>query len=652
MVDKSNNSNNINNSNNNNVYDIICYYKEEDHDNENQVQHVIDNIEKAQNQQHKHKSRKNRKVSNNTKFRKSIKWKLFGCLIMNVLLSSPIYSYVTIYLHHKDKFDANIALIWIPIIFNAIYLLVTPWLFNSLLSPSSHSSSSSTVIRLTNRNVIIVSTLILATAISLAGMTFAYLNANFVFIVILYGVFGGMSSCVILGRVFVVISGILNNERLHLINFIYSFSGAVTQFFYPLMIHFILQLFCYNCTMLIVGALILHIIPIAIIVVNERNGSKTNDENNGVMKKKFPVDLIKKNYESRYADIAASASYDFHPDIDIKYPSDLLDSVKWNNPSNHVLNNKNENKINDDHFLEILDSHRIMNSDGVEILETIAEEENDCEEVSFPIDVAIEEVIEEEGEEFADTTLDSIYEEINRKHELQQKQSNEYYKFIKSFIIHKYENAITVACRQITNPLKRSLKIIRFYPAVILKSIDIFSYLLYSSFIMPNQAVKQYGFEEHKSVIFLIALMGFCWIIYSIAVLKFHKSLRQNFIHYFHLIGLLAKFFGYLFTNQRYSLNGFLFGILLISLGHANSFHLQETVIRNCFHPRKWYYLRGPIYSLSGFLILIYCLIFHILHSYLSFVTFTNIFVLVNLCCILIWLLTNYEMVIYICSRY
>jgi hypothetical protein len=120
------------------------------------------------------------------------------------------------------------------------------------------------------------------------------------------------------------------------------------------------------------------------------------------------------------------------------------------------------------------------------------------------------------------------------------------------------------------------------------------------------------------------------------------------------LIILYTREFHYPLYSHKSTIfiNGFIFGIILISMGHANSFHLQETVIRNCFHPRKWYYIRGPIYSFSGFLILLYCIIFHILHAYLSFVTFTNIFVLFNLCAILIWLLTNYEMVIYVCSKY
>ncbi|CAG9803136.1 unnamed protein product [Chironomus riparius] len=640
MVEKSKNGSN--------VYDIICYYKDDNNENQDHgtVHEVIDNIEQGNNNNNNVEIAK---VSSKKNIVESLKWKLFGCFLMNVLLSSPIYGFITIYLLHKDKLDGSIALIWIPIIFNAVYLLVTPWLFNTLIPSTTHANSNA--MRLTNRNVIIVFTLIMSAAISLSGFTFSYLNANFFLICLLYGVIGGMSSCVILGKMFVIINGILRNERLHLINFIYSFGTGLTQFVFPFVTHYVMLWFCHNCTILIIGALITHIIPIVLILIpnDEYDGISMKLESNNLvdMRKKFPNEL-RKIEESRYSDIS-SASYDFYPEM-IKYPSDVLDmdNIQWKNPSNFNDTSSSSKNDKDDHFLEILDSNRVMNSDGVEILETITEEENVDEETKFPGDIIIDEMKQDSR-----NPIDLIYEEVNKKHEENQRQ-NENYKYIvlKRFVSHKYENAFTVFYRQVINPLSRSLKIFQFYPAVILKSIDIFSYLLFVTFILPNQAMSQYQFVERENVIYLITLMGLCWIIYSIAVLKFHKSLKQNFIHYFHLVGLLAKFFGYLFTNQRYSFNGFIFGIILISMGHANSFHLQETVIRNCFHPRKWYYIRGPIYSFSGFLILVYCIIFHILHAYLSFVTFTNIFVLFNLCAILIWLLTNYEMVVYVCSKY
>lgn len=99
-------------------------------------------------------------------------------------------------------------------------------------------------------------------------------------------------------------------------------------------------------------------------------------------------------------------------------------------------------------------------------------------------------------------------------------------------------------------------------------------------------------------------------------------------------------------------MNGFIFGLLLISLGHANSFHLQEIMIRNCFHPRKWFYVRGSIYSFSGFLVLVYCLVFHVLLVNLKFVNFCNIFVLFNLSGIIVWLLTHYKSIIFIFTTY
>lgn len=353
-----------------------------------------------------------------------------------------------------------------------------------------------------------------------------------------------MSSCVILGKMFVIINGILNNERLHLINFIYSFAHAVTQFLFPFMIHYVIQRMCYNCSILIIGGLILHIIPISLLVLNKEISIPLNHNEES---QKFPID-IKKNDESRYADIAASASYDFYPDI--KYPSDVLDMEKeWKNPSNFnedLERNKDGYDNNDDHFLEILDSHRVMNSDGVEILETIAE--IDEEEIKLPEDVVFEEIDEEGNRQ---DSMDIIYEEINRKHEMHRQQNgSKYCDFIRRFMLQKFEVFFTTLYRQIINPLRRSLVIFRFYPSVILKSIDIFSYLLFVMLILPNQALLQYRFEERENVVYLITLMGCCWIIYSVVVLKFHKSLKQNCIHYFHFIGLLAKFFGYLCEYQ------------------------------------------------------------------------------------------------------
>lgn len=189
MIGNSNEKSSNGSGNNNNVYDIICYYKEEnDGENHDNVHDVIEHIEKAKT---KHQQQKNDFKEEVFERKKWIKWRLFGCLIMNILLSSPIYSFVTIYLHHKEKLDENIALIWIPIIFNAVYLLSTPWLFNTILSPTSNASSSPNVSRLTNRNVLIIFTLVLSAAISLSGFAFAYLNANFFLILLFYGIIGG-----------------------------------------------------------------------------------------------------------------------------------------------------------------------------------------------------------------------------------------------------------------------------------------------------------------------------------------------------------------------------------------------------------------------------------------------------------------------------
>lgn len=155
------------------VYDIICFYKEENEDDNNTVHAVIEKIAK-----------KRHKPEN----RKRLIFRLFGCLLIIILLSSPIYGFVTLYLHHRELLEDNVVLIWAPIIFNAVYLLVTPWLISDNLLSS-----------LSNRTVILLFTLLMSIAISASSFIFVYFDQKlFPFIILLYGAIGGMCVCFIL----------------------------------------------------------------------------------------------------------------------------------------------------------------------------------------------------------------------------------------------------------------------------------------------------------------------------------------------------------------------------------------------------------------------------------------------------------------------
>lgn len=156
------------------VYDIICYYKEESEDYNDTVHAVIENIEKNESSYKRHKP----------DHRKWLFLRLFGCLLIIILLSSPVYGFVTLYLHHRELVENNFVLIWAPIIYNAVYLLLTPWLI----------SDDSVLFRFSNRTVIILSTLSLSLAIAASGFTFVYFDDKFFPLVIfLYGFIGGMS---------------------------------------------------------------------------------------------------------------------------------------------------------------------------------------------------------------------------------------------------------------------------------------------------------------------------------------------------------------------------------------------------------------------------------------------------------------------------
>lgn len=127
-----------------------------------------------------------------------IRWKLFGCLIINFLLSAPIYSYSIMYLQQKEVFESNPVLIWPPIIFNSVYLLVTPWLFNSISTPASRNSRKHQIkpptrifSNLSNKSIVIVFSVLLSMSISIAGFSFLFLQANHLIILIFYSVVGG-----------------------------------------------------------------------------------------------------------------------------------------------------------------------------------------------------------------------------------------------------------------------------------------------------------------------------------------------------------------------------------------------------------------------------------------------------------------------------
>lgn len=165
-------SNNIANSGDA-AYDIICYYKEESEEDNDTVHAVIENIERTVQKQTSHHRDK---IVN----QKHVMWRLFGCLLIIILLSSPIYGFTTIYLHHRTLFDEHMILIWAPIVYSAVYLLVTPWLF-----------SATCVSQFSYRSVILTSTFIMSLAISISGLIFIYFKANFLLITLLYGVIGG-----------------------------------------------------------------------------------------------------------------------------------------------------------------------------------------------------------------------------------------------------------------------------------------------------------------------------------------------------------------------------------------------------------------------------------------------------------------------------
>jgi hypothetical protein len=325
-----------------------------------------------------------------------------------------------------------------------------------------------------------------------------------------------------MGKIFVFMNGMLSSDKLFLINFIYSLGQALSQTIFPIVLQWLRRYLCFDCSLTIIGALMLHIVPITLMIfktkisirlkVSSRRNRDEINENN--------ISQIERCIES------SESSYDEFC-ADIKYPSDAFDmESNWRNPKNHGDSYKIDN------FLEELDNHRIINSDGVEILQTIIEDDEEVDSKVPEYNVTI----------FNNESTSSSNQYRIKKSEKQSKS----FRICCASIALRFNSISNKIHQQIYNPLQRSLKIFEFYPSVILKASDIFSYLLFITLILPNLAVKQFNFEDSGNVVYLIVLMGCSWACYAILVLKYHNLIKQNFMHYFHIIGLLGKFFGYL----------------------------------------------------------------------------------------------------------
>lgn len=322
----------------------------------------------------------------------------------------------------------------------------------------------------------------------------------------------------------------LNSHKLYLINFIYSLGQALAQTTCPLLLQLIRRYICHNCALVIIGALMFHMIPIAMMIFETKISIRLKRTKREASPRTIVTEVNAKHDESRLSiplDDEEPTYDESEFCLDIKYPSDAFDmESNWKNP-----NSFNDNNYKIDNFLEDFESHRIINADGVEILQTILEDDEDVEN------------------RFSRTStrrtkkLDGEQIELD---EFTQKCQKNQFQIVCTTITEKLRG-VSNKCRQdVYCPLKRSMRTCKFYPSVMLKACDIFSYLLFITLILPNLAMKQFNFEDEGNIVYLICVMGFAWAAYAIFVLVYHSLLKQSFMHYFHIIGLLGKFFGYL----------------------------------------------------------------------------------------------------------
>lgn len=174
------------------------------------------------------------------------------------------------------------------------------------------------------------------------------------------------------------------------------------------------------------------------------------------------------------------------------------------------------------------------NAQGVEIMEIIPEEDDNISTMRSSI-VTIDTITMKPIESIAASQHKMPVEVVDTSH---------FQKF------QKYSKvAATQMADKVLAPLYRALFIPKLYPATILQSADVFSYVMCLT-LLPHLAVKYHAIKETE-IPFLFSLLAFPWMCFALMTPRFGADLVRDKGKWFRsacfsrTIALLCKYFFY-----------------------------------------------------------------------------------------------------------
>lgn len=302
--------------------------------------------------------------------------------------------------------------------------------------------------------------------------------------------FKGLGTCLTMAKVWHTLNGVYQMENLYWINAVYSTGQSLCQFIFPFTFNSFINAYGSESALILMGSIVLNALPLCLIITQIKY--QFSDENNFTKTSEATSD--------RYSDMPgyfANLEIEIENDLIEKCTDERLTKETWQNPGKQ---------------LDFIDG-KMINSFGVEIMD----------------------IIEEESEEELDNR--SISSVLVQKCELIVIPKTGKFEKAKQWILFQSRQSTDIFYQHVIHHVQRAFRANNFLPSIMLKSSDIYSYVLCVT-VLPHIAMTQYGLDTNE-IPFLISSLAFPWVVVAVSTPFQGKSFNDNQKQIFVLSGLL-----------------------------------------------------------------------------------------------------------------
>lgn len=300
----------------------------------------------------------------------------------------------------------------------------------------------------------------------------------------------GLGTCLTMANVWHTLNRVYQMENLYWINAVYSTGQSLCQFIFPYAFNAFINAYGRQSAVILMGSIVLNALPLCLIIT-QINYNSAEDDN---------LNKISEVASDRYSDMPgyfANLEFEIENDVQDKRTDETLTKQFWQNPGKQF---------------DFIDG-KMINSFGVEIMD----------------------IIEEESEgELDNRSMSSV---LVQRCELITIPKTGRFEKMKQWILFQCRHLTDIFYQHVIHHVQRAFRANNFLPLVLLKSSDIYSYVLCVT-VLPHIAITQYGLDTNE-IPFLISSLAFPWVVVAVSTPFQGKSFNDNQKQIFVLSGLL-----------------------------------------------------------------------------------------------------------------